>query len=126
MAARRDPARRRAALRKGLHAEIVAAAWLIAKGYTILARRHVGGGGEIDIVARRGRTLAFVEVKARRDVASASDAIDPAKQRRFVRAVAHWTARNPWCEALDMRCDAVLVAPWRWPRHVVDAFPLEP
>lgn len=121
----RDPARRRAALRWGIHAEIVAAAYLTAKFYTVIARRFTAAGGEIDLVVRRGRTIVFVEVKARGDLAAAADAIGSVKRRRIMRAVARWRARNAWSESFTLRCDAVLVSPWRWPHHVVDAFPLE-
>ncbi|MCP8938039.1 YraN family protein [Alsobacter sp. SYSU M60028] len=120
----RAPAQRRAALRRGHWAEFAAAAVLTLKGYRILARRYSGGGGEIDLVARRGDTVVFVEVKARADLLAAGWAITPEKQRRFARAVDHWRARHPWSTGFTLRCDAVLVAPARWPRHVEDAFGL--
>ena len=104
-------------------AEYAAAVLLILKGYRILARRYSGHGGEIDIVARRGRTLVFVEVKARADLDSAAWSISPAKQRRFARAAHHWQARNSWASNWTLRCDAVLIA-MALPRHVQDAFPL--
>jgi putative endonuclease len=124
MAPRRAPAQRRAALRRGARAEIAATAALLVKGYSILARRYSGGGGEIDLIVRRGATIAFVEVKARADIAAAAAAIGPVKEARFARAVRHWLVRNPAAAAMTLRCDAVLVAPWRWPRHVPDAFGL--
>lgn len=120
------PARsaRRAAYLRGHTAERLAALLLIAKGYTILARRHAGHGGEIDIVARRGRTLVFVEVKQRADLDAASLAITGVKRQRFARAARHYLARNTWAMEVTVRCDAIFLAPWRWPRHVQDAFPL--
>jgi putative endonuclease len=115
---------RREARRRGLVAEHVAAALLIVKGYRILARNYAGGGGELDLVALRGEVVAFVEVKRRDAIEAARDAIGARKRRRFARAARHWLARNGWAANRVLRCDAVLVAPGRWPRHVVDAFAL--
>lgn len=120
----RRAAVRRARLRSGHVAEAFAAALLIVKGWRILARRHSGFGGEIDIVAMRGRVIAFVEVKARADRDTALLSIDGVKQARFSRAVKHWLTRNPWAADFTLRGDAVLVAPWRPPSHVPDAFTL--
>jgi putative endonuclease len=116
---------RQAAYRRGHRAEWLAAALLIAKGFTILSRRHAGHGGEIDLVARRGTLLLFVEVKERSDLDAAVVSITAEKRRRFARAARHYLARNPWSAAMTVRCDAVFLAPWRWPRHVPDAFRLE-
>ena len=115
---------RRAAYGRGHTAERLAAMFLICKGYTILKRRHAGHGGEIDLVARRGRTLVLVEVKARADLEQATDAITGVKRQRFGRAARHYLARNPWAATMTVRCDAIFIAPWRWPRHVPDAFQL--
>ena len=125
MPGRRDPASRRAALRWGMHAEIVAALYLSLKFYTVVARRFTASGGEIDLIVRRGRTIVFVEVKARADLVAAADAIGADKRRRIMRAVERWRTRNPWSETFSLRCDAVLVSPWRWPLHVEDAFTLD-
>jgi len=121
----RGPRDRRAALRHGLHAEVVAALYLRLKLYCILHMRYAAGGGEIDIVARRGRTVIFVEVKLRADRDAAAEAIGAVKRRRMARAVAAWRMRNPWSAAFVLRGDAVLMAPWRWPRHVQDAVALD-
>ncbi len=115
---------RRARLKRGATAELFGAAALLLKGWRILARGHAGHGGEIDIIATRGRVVAFVEVKARATRDSALLAIDPTKQHRFSRAVRHWMMRNPWAADYTLRADALLVTPWRWPAHVPDAFPL--
>jgi len=117
--------RRRRAARTGRFAELVAAALLIAKGYRILARGYGGKGGEIDIIAARGRTIAFVEVKARARIEAAETAIGPQKQRHVSRAARRWLTRHPAAAGLTYRADAVFVAPWRGPRHVIDAFPLD-
>ncbi|MHB2166580.1 YraN family protein [Alsobacter sp. R-9] len=125
MTGRRGRPERQAALRRGSQSEIAAAAFLALKRYRILARNHAGGGGEIDIVALRGDTVVFVEVKRRAGLDAAAEAIDGPKRRRLARAIAHWRSRNPWCERYALRGDAVLLAPWRWPRHVEDAFPVD-
>lgn len=109
---------RRQSYDRGLGAEAVAACWLGLKGYRVLARRYAGAGGEIDLVVKRGGTVAFVEVKRRRHLDAARTAITARKEARLARAARHWLARNPWAAGLTLRCDAVFVAPWRWPAHV--------
>lgn len=119
------PARaRRAAHAFGLRAENVAALYLTLKFYRILARRYRVQGGEIDIIARRGDSVVFVEVKARGEMDDALIAITPQKQRRFSRAAARWLAENPWAARYTLRADAVFVAPGEWPRHIVSAMEL--
>jgi len=126
MTARRPDveARRRLAHLFGLDAETIAAALLILKGYTIVARRYSAHGGEIDLIVRRGPAVAFVEVKARGDLDVAAEAITAAKRRRIARAARAWLARNPWAMGFTLRGDAVFVAPRRLPRHVPDAYRL--
>ncbi len=117
---------RRAARAYGLRAETLAALWLKARLYTILERNYRIHGGEIDIVARRGRTIAFVEVKARGALEDAALAITPQKQRRISRAANRWVATHPWAMRFALRGDALLIAPRRLPRHVENAFELGP
>jgi len=111
--------------RWGVRAEWLAAAFLVLKGYRVLARKFVVAGGEIDLVARRGGVIAFVEVKARPDFDEALIAIDAMKRRRIARAARIWLTRNPAAMQATLRGDAVLIAPRRWPRHVEAAFELE-
>ena len=107
--------------RWGRQAETVAAWWLRLKGYRVLARRVRTPVGEIDLVVRRGRTLAFVEVKARSGVGAAADAITAANRRRISRAANALLARfGNDCESV--RIDAVFVTRWRVPRHVPGAW----
>ncbi|MGL5362900.1 MAG: YraN family protein [Bosea sp. (in: a-proteobacteria)] len=110
--------------RTGKLAEHVAALFLMAKGYRILARRYGGKGGEIDLIAKRGDTIAFVEVKARDTMEAALGAITSEKQRLVARRVRSWQAQNPWANGLSLRADAVFIAPWCWPRHIVAIFEL--
>ena len=72
---------------------------LLLKGYRTLGRRFAAAGGEIDLIVRRGATIAFVEVKARDDLDDAAKAINEAKRRRIGRAARVWLARNPWAAA---------------------------
>jgi putative endonuclease len=116
---RRD---RFAAYRHGHLAEAAAAALLVAKGYRLLARRYRTPLGEIDLIVKRGRLIAFVEVKARASEREALESVGRMSERRIVAAADLWLARHPDAAALDQRYDMVLVTPWRLPRHVPDAF----
>ena len=118
----RGPAERRAAERRGHAAEWAAAALLRAKGYRIMQRRYRGPGGEIDLVARRGRTIVFVEVKARPTLDDGAWSVTPEKRRRLVRAAEGWLMQNPELAGLDLRLDVILIAPGRLPRHLQNAF----
>ena len=119
-----DRLRRRRAYRAGHRAEGIALVWLWLKGYKLLARRYVVRGGEVDLIASRGTTIAFVEVKARRTLNEAVDAVTAAKCRRVERAAATWLAHNPWAAAHDLRGDILALQPWRWPRHLPGAMPV--
>lgn len=117
--------KRQQAEARGRLAETLAVLLLRLKGYRILARRLRLSAGEIDIVARRGRTVAFVEVKARADHTTAITAVTPRQQRRLLKAALQYAARDPRHSDADFRFDVMLVAPGRWPRHVVDAWRAE-
>ncbi len=114
--------RRRRAQRRGRWAEALCVAVLMLRGYRILARRMRSPVGEIDILARRGRLLAVVEVKARPTLALAAEAVTPVQKRRLIRAAEWVISGRPDLAALDIRFDVMLVAPWRLPHHVVDAW----
>ena len=113
---------RQVAFKFGISAESRAAAFLIAKGYRILARRWRSRAGEIDIVARRRGLLVFVEVKARERFDDAAEAVLPRQQRRIVAAAEVWLAGHPDIGDTDIRFDVVLVAPRSLPRHIEAAF----
>jgi putative endonuclease len=106
----------------GISAESRAAAWLIAHGYRILARRWKGPLGEIDIIAARRHTLIFVEVKARASLDDAAFAVTDRQKQRIAAAAEIWLAKNPMPAIRDMRFDAILVAPGKLPRHIPAAF----
>jgi len=114
------------AFQTGLSAESRAAAYLIAKGYRIVARRFRSGVGEIDIIARRRNVIVFVEVKARAKLDDAAYAVTPLQQARIVAAAEAWIASHPEHANSDFRFDAVLVAPGRLPRHLAAAFDASP
>ena len=100
--------------------------WLLRlKGYRILARRMKCPVGEIDILARRGKLLVAVEVKARKELDLAAQSIMPRQWQRVARALDWWRMQNPNRSDVthaDIRFDAILVAPRRWPRHILDAW----
>lgn len=112
-----DRAEREARGRRG---EWLAAWYLRLKGWRILARRIRTPRGEIDLIARRGGTVIFVEVKWRERAADLDQAIDAWRLRRVVaaaEAVAHRYARG----GEMIRIDVLLLAPGRFPRHLVNA-----
>lgn len=112
---------RAVAERRGRRGEGWAAWWLRLHGWRILTRRVKTPRGEIDLVARRGSALAFVEVKWRATAAELDLAIDPYRLRRVgaaVEAVAHRFARP----GDTIRIDVLLLAPGHWPRHIVNAW----
>ena len=113
---------RQVAFRTGISAESRAAAFLIAKGFRILARRWRSPVGEIDIVARRRALLVFVEVKARETLDDAAWSVTDRQRARIIAAAEVWLARFPDSRIQDIRFDAMLVAPGRIPQHIPAAF----
>ena len=111
----------RAAEKRGRGAETIACWYLRMYGWRILARRARVPGGEVDIVARRGRTLAFVEVKARSSDAAADFALDDYRLRRV--AVAAERLMPRYMDGVDdVRIDAIFIVPFRWPRHLANVW----
>ena len=113
--------KRQIAESSGRRGESWAALWLRLQGWNILDRRVKTPRGEIDLVARRGRTVAFVEVKWRATDEELALAIDEYRLRRVAaaaEAVAHRFARPHD----TIRIDVLLLAPGRWPRHIVNAW----
>lgn len=114
---------RKAAYRLGLMAEAFCCVFLMLQGYTVLASRYKTPVGEIDIVAVRRDVLAFVEVKVRRDLAQASESISMRQRQRIVRAAQYFAFKHGARFAgHHWRFDAMLVVPWRWPKHIADAW----
>ena len=103
--------------RAGRTAEWLAAVWLLAKGYQILGFRLKAGAGDIDILARKGRVLALIEVKRRATREAALEALGPDQQQRLLIAgQALVRGRRSLC-GLDLRLDVIAFAPGRRPRH---------
>jgi putative endonuclease len=112
---------REAAERRGRAAESLACWHLRLHGWRILARRARVPGGEVDIVARRGRVLAFVEVNARATEEAAAFALDDWRLRR-VAVAAERLAPRYGRDGDDIRIDALFIVPWRWPRHLANVW----
>jgi putative endonuclease len=112
---------RHAAERRGRGAETLACWYLRLKGWRILARRARVPGGEVDIVARRGRTQSFVEVKARATEQAAEFALDEWRLRRVAVAAERLAPRYMRAND-DIRIDALFIVPGRWPRHLADVW----
>jgi putative endonuclease len=112
---------RQEAEQRGRGAETLACWYLRLKGWRILARRARVVGGEVDIVARRGRTLAFVEVKARSTEHAAAFALDDWRLRRVAVAAERLTPRY-LRDGDDVRIDALFIVPRRWPRHLANVW----
>ncbi len=115
-------AKRQAAYRRGHKGETFAAWRLRLAGYRILARRYRTKVGEVDLVARRGGTVAFVEVKRRGDLTAGLEAVTPQARIRIRRAAELFVRRNPALTDLVLRFDVIVITPWAWPRHIIDAW----
>ena len=116
---------RRRRERAGRRAEIAAALWLQLKGYRILDRRARMPACEIDLVAQKGKFVVFVEVKSRRTLALALEAVTPQLRERLEQAANQWVSRRRHLQQALWRFDAVLLAPGRLPRHMRDAWRAE-
>jgi putative endonuclease len=119
-------ARGAAARLSGRRAEVVAAVWLMAKGYRILGFRLATPFGEIDLLAQRGRVLAVVEVKSRTSLEAALEAVTYEQRARLRRAGAHIAANRAGLREAIVRLDLIALAPGRRPRHVPHAWAGEP
>jgi putative endonuclease len=112
---------RRAAERRGRKGERFAALWLRLHGWRVVAQRVKTPRGEVDLIARRGRTVLFVEVKWRATSAELDRSIDPWRLRR-VGAAAEAIAHRYLRRGDSVRIDVLMLAPRRWPRHIVNAW----
>jgi putative endonuclease len=94
----------------------------MAKGYRVLGFRLRTPWGEIDLLARKGRLIVVVEVKRRRTLAEALEAVTPRQRERLLRAAGQLTARFPALAGATIRLDLIALAPGRPPRHIRDAW----
>ncbi len=110
------------AYKRGHWAEVLCRVALWLKGYRIIASRYKTHQGEIDLIATRGGTLAFIEVKARPDARQASEAVSDHQKARLARTGALFLARQRGFSRFAIRFDVMLVLPGRWPIHIPNAF----
>jgi putative endonuclease len=111
-----------AARKSGRRSEVLAAVWLMAKGYRILGFRLRTPQAEIDLLALRGRTLAVVEVKRRADLLTALETVGFDQRDRLRRAGAAIAAQRPALAGASVRLDLMALAPGRLPMHIPDAW----
>lgn len=106
----------------GRSAERAAALALQMKGYIVLETRVKTPRGEVDLIVRKGSVLAFVEVKMRRTTSDPAAIMTAAQMQRIVNGATAWASARTWAQGYQWRYDLVMVAPWRWPRHIKDAW----
>lgn len=102
--------------REGRRAETLASIWMRLCGYRLVKKRYRTTRGEIDLIARRGKILVFIEVKYRENHTDALHAITPKQCQRFYAAASAFISREPHFAHCDMRFDLMTFAPWQWPR----------
>lgn len=115
----------------GMDAELLAAQFLEQSGMEVLALRYRNAGGEIDLLARDGNTIVVVEVKARATRDDGLYSITPAKQKRLARAAEallqeteKFAGLGKACD-LNIRFDAVVIAPGQSPLHLPNAWQVD-
>ena len=116
--------KRQKAHSKGVWAEYLAAAYLLLKGYKILAMRYKTPVGEIDILVRKRGCLVAVEVKARASVNAALESLQPKGQKRIEKALLHFLSMNEEYGSYSLRFDVIALC-LKWPfsfRHLDNAW----
>jgi putative endonuclease len=108
--------------RSGRRGEAIAALFLRLKGYRIIGKRVKTPLGELDLVVTRGKSVAFVEVKTRAFSTDELDALLAVNRRRIVRAGLIWLSQHDRYAGHNLRFDVIFLAPFAWPRHIVNAF----
>ncbi|MGH6874919.1 MAG: YraN family protein [Aestuariivirgaceae bacterium] len=116
---------RRRAERRGRTAELVAALFMMMKGYRPLAWRLKTSLGEIDLIMKSGRRIVFVEVKTRAEIDKGLASITPFNAQRMLDAARLWIGRNARDLGADYRFDILVVSAYHWPRHIQNAFGAE-
>jgi len=113
---------RRFAETSGRRGEMWAALFLRAQLYRIVATRAKTPVGEIDLIAQRAGVMVFVEVKSRSFSHQEAEALLAVNRRRILRAAQFWLTQHPKLAQTDLRFDVIFLAPFAWPRHIVNAF----
>ena len=116
---------RKQAHKRGQRAEVWCAFILRLQGYTICERNWRVPVGEVDIIARRGKVLAFVEVKSRETIGAAREAVSKKQRWRIENAAGAYLAIHPECANLHVRFDVMAVAPKTWPAHIRAAWGMD-
>lgn len=106
----------------GRYAETIAAMYLRCKGYQILARNYKTKVGEIDLIAKKRSLICFLEIKKRKNVETASQAIHQKQQKRIIRAAEYFLKQNPFYQDFDKRFDAILIGATVFPYHIKNAW----
>jgi len=108
--------------KKGLWAESFAKNYLYVKGYSILAQRFKTPLGEVDIIAKRLKTIVFVEVKMRQTLSEAAESINFKNRSRVSNAAELYLQKHPEYNNFEIRFDALVLAPYAWPEHITNAW----
>jgi putative endonuclease len=116
---------RRWAWRWGIIAETICIWMLRFKGYRVLAQRYKTKSGEIDIIAKRGGAILFIEVKARASREQGLECISPKQRQRINHAAQIFLSRRRKKDFNQLRFDVMVVVPWRWPYHLKDAWRMD-
>ncbi len=106
----------------GLLAELLAVTLLTLKFYRIIERRYKTKLGEIDIIALRGKTLIFIEVKKRRNQQELFESITTKQQKRITNTAELFIAKNQHFHSYKKRFDAILITSNLFPIHIKDAW----
>lgn len=106
------------AYRKGERAEQIAALFLTFKGYRVIERRYKTKVGEIDLIAVKGDTVIFIEVKARETLKGGLYAVTPVAQKRIARAARLYLQRKRKLQSYDCRFDLIVMRYGFWPYHL--------
>jgi putative endonuclease len=125
LAKKRLSSSKQRAERHGRFAERLAAWSYRLRGFRVVAERYRTPAGEIDLIVRRRSLLVFAEVKARRTLDEALHALQPAQQSRLVRAAEVYLRDHPPTCDYTTRFDLIAISPWRWPRHIEDAWRMD-
>lgn len=100
--------------RSGYFAEFLARCWYRCHGWRIVVKNYKTGkchaAGEVDFIAKKGKSLAFVEVKKRKTTDLAAYAITKKQEKRIVNAARFFLRTKPEYADFDIRFDALLIS----------------
>ena len=118
--------KKRQAQKRGQWGERFCRWTLILSGWSILQHGYSSkrgtGAGEVDLIAKRGRVVAFIEVKSRADITTGLEAVSADQQARIVRGAERFLAAHPYLADHDTRFDVMVVRHWRWPVRFADSW----